>query len=144
MAGPSPKALAAYKAASARLHLYPDGSQQALRAAIASVHGLDDARIICGNGSDELIQLVIRAYAGSGDDVVLSQFSFGMAFVHTAAQGASAICVAEPELKPDVDGMLAAITPGQSLALYDGDRVLGGGVIDTAIGKRASLPVLAA
>ena len=43
-----------------------------------------------------------------------------------------------------LDEPLAAITPGQSLALYDGDRVLGGGVIDSAIGKRASLPVLAA
>ena len=43
-----------------------------------------------------------------------------------------------------LDEPLAAITPGQSLALYDGERVLGGGVIDKAIGKRASLPVLAA
>jgi tRNA-specific 2-thiouridylase len=39
---------------------------------------------------------------------------------------------------------IAAITPGQSLVLYDGDRVLGGGVIDGAVGKRAPLPVLAA
>jgi histidinol-phosphate aminotransferase len=111
MLGPSPKALAAYQATGASLHLYPDGSQQALRSAIAEVHGLDEARIVCGNGSDELIQFVIRAYAGPGDDVVLSQYSFAMAFVHTIAQGANAIWVDEPEMKPDVDALLTAVTP---------------------------------
>lgn len=111
MIGPSPKALAAYRACAATLSLYPDGAQHALRAAIAEVHGLDADRIVCGNGSDELIQLVIRAYVGAGDDVVLSQYSFAMAFVHTIAQGANAIAVEEPALRPDVDGLLAAITP---------------------------------
>ena len=111
MIGPSPRALAAYRAGAAGLSLYPDGSQHALRTAIAEVHGLDAERIVCGNGSDELIQLVTRAYAGAGDDVVLSQYSFGMAFVHAIAQGANAISVDEPALRPDVDGLLAAVTP---------------------------------
>jgi tRNA U34 2-thiouridine synthase MnmA/TrmU len=39
---------------------------------------------------------------------------------------------------------VAAVTPGQSLVLYDGDRVLGGGVIEAALGQRLALPVLAA
>ncbi len=43
-----------------------------------------------------------------------------------------------------LDEPVAAITPGQSLVLYDGNRVLGGGVIEKAMGKRATLPVLAA
>lgn len=117
MIGPSPKALAAYQATGASLHLYPDGSQHVLRTAIAEVHGLDADRLVCGNGSDELIQLLIRAYAGPGDDVVLSQYSFGMAFVHTIAQGANAIAVDEPDLKPDVDALLAAVTPKTKMVI---------------------------
>lgn len=48
------------------------------------------------------------------------------------------------EIELALDEPLSAITPGQSVVLYDGSRVLGGGVIDKAIGKRAPLPVLAA
>ncbi|MGV3482196.1 MAG: pyridoxal phosphate-dependent aminotransferase [Sphingobium sp.] len=117
MLGPSPRALEAYRALASDLQLYPDGSQSALRAAIGEVHGIDPDRIVCGNGSDELIQLLIRTYAGPGDDVVLSQFSFAMAFVHSIAQGANAISVAEPGLRPDVDGLLAALTPNTRMVV---------------------------
>ncbi|MCJ8158726.1 histidinol-phosphate transaminase [Sphingomonas sp. LaA6.9] len=117
MLGPSPRAIAAYQACSKCLHLYPDGSQQALRAAIGEVHGLDADRIVCGNGSDELIQLLIRAYVGPGDDVVISQYSFAMAFVHAIAQGANAVSVAEPQLRPDVDALLAALTPATKMVV---------------------------
>ena len=117
MIGPSPYALAAYRDAAAMLQLYPDGSQSALRRAIADVHGLDPDRIVCGNGSDELIQLVIRAYAGPGDDVVISQYSFAMAFVHATAQGARTVIVDEPDLRPDVDGLLAAMPPRARLVV---------------------------
>lgn len=117
MVGPSPRALAAYGDAAASLQLYPDGSQSALRRAIAEVHGLDADKIVCGNGSDELIQLVIRAYAGPGDDVVISQYSFAMAFVHAIAQGANVITVDEPDLRPDADALLAAVTPRTKLVV---------------------------
>ncbi len=110
MIGPSPAAIAAYQALSGRLALYPDGSQRALRAAIGEVHGLDPERIVCGNGSEELIQLVIRAYITPGDEVVLSQYSFAMAFTHATAQGATLVTAAEPDLRPDTDRILAAVT----------------------------------
>jgi tRNA-uridine 2-sulfurtransferase len=48
------------------------------------------------------------------------------------------------EIELALDEPVAAITPGQSLVLYDGDRVLGGGFIEAARGGRAGLPVLAA
>src|ERR1700749_3079506 len=59
--GPSPKAMAAYTKAAAELHRYPDGGAEKLRTAIGRRYGLDPARIIVGCGSDELLNLLIRA-----------------------------------------------------------------------------------
>src|SRR5437588_8377097 len=58
--GPSPKAVAAYRALSDEIHRYPGGDAAELRAALGRHHGLDPARIVCGSGSDELIGMVIR------------------------------------------------------------------------------------
>lgn len=108
--GPSPLALQAYHDAGAELACYPDGSQYALRSAIAAVHGLDADRIVCGNGSDELLQLLIRAYVQPGDDVVFSRYSFAMAMIHARAQGAHLVIADEPQLRPDAEQLLAAVT----------------------------------
>ena len=59
--GAPPDAVTAYRAAAATLNRYPNGSQAALRSAIGDAFGLDPARIVCGNGSDEIISLLIRA-----------------------------------------------------------------------------------
>src|SRR5205809_8096236 len=64
--GPSPKAVAAYKALEGEIHRYPDGGAERLRPAIGRHHGLDPARIVCGAGSDELIALLLRGYAAPG------------------------------------------------------------------------------
>lgn len=117
MIGPSEKAVAAYRDCGARLALYPDGSQAALRTAIGRVHGLDPDLILCGNGSDELIQLIIRAYVGQGDDVVISQNSFAMAFVHAIAQGANVVTAPEAGMRPDADAILAAVSPRTKLVI---------------------------
>ncbi len=55
--GPSPKAIEAVRALADSLELYPDGASTALREAIGRRYGLDPSRIICGNGSDELLAL---------------------------------------------------------------------------------------
>ncbi|MDA5192694.1 histidinol-phosphate transaminase [Govanella unica] len=116
--GPSPKAIAAYDDAVKRLFRYPDGSQTDLREAIADVFGLDPARIICGNGSDEVIQLVIRAYVGVGDEVILSQYAFAMCRVHALAQGAEVITAPEPDCRVNVDEILARVTPKTRLIAF--------------------------
>src|SRR6059058_1910060 len=68
--GPSSKAIAAYRALAGEIHRYPDGSAVELREALGRRHGLDPSRIVCGAGSDELITLLLRAYAGPGDEVL--------------------------------------------------------------------------
>src|SRR5690242_14908881 len=62
--GPSEKAMAAYRAVAGEIHRYPDGGSRELREALATRYGLDAERIVCGAGSDELIGLLVRAYAG--------------------------------------------------------------------------------
>ncbi len=110
MAGPSPKARATYRGLADSLHLYPDGSQSGLRSAIADTFGLDERRIVCGNGSDELIQLLMRAYLTPGDEVIVSKYSFAMAIVHATSIGATVRIADEPDLKPDADALLAGVT----------------------------------
>ena len=60
--GPSPKAIAAYRGVAEHLEDYPDGAATDLREAIGRAYGLDPARIVCGAGSDDLLNLLARAY----------------------------------------------------------------------------------
>jgi histidinol-phosphate aminotransferase len=108
--GPSPKAMAALRAAVPVVHRYPDGGARALRAAIGARFDLDPERIICGSGSDELIQLLMRAYAGPGDEVLYSAHGFLMYRLAALATGAHPVAAPERDLKSDVDAMLARVT----------------------------------
>ena len=108
--GASDKARQAYLASADDLQRYPDGSARDLRAAIADVHGLDPERIVCGAGSDELIALLVRAYAGPGDEVLYSRHGFLMYPIAATTAGATAVAAPETaDLKADVDALLARV-----------------------------------
>ena len=109
--GPSPKAKAAYAALADQLHRYPDGAAAELRQAIAEFHGLDAGRIVCGSGSDELINLLIHAYAGPGDEVLYSAHGFLMYPIGALSAGATPVKAPEPDYVASVDALLAAATP---------------------------------
>ena len=109
--GPSPKAIAAYQAAAARLEDYPDGDVTELRAAIGRAFGLDPARIMCGAGSDDLLNLLAHAYLRDGDEVIYSAHGFLMYPIYALGHGAKPIAVPEKDYTADVDAMLAAVTP---------------------------------
>jgi histidinol-phosphate aminotransferase len=89
--GPSPKAMAAYAKAATELHRYPDGAAEKLRAALGRHYGLDPARIICGTGSDELLNLLVRAYCGPGDELLYSQYGFLMYPINALGVGATPV-----------------------------------------------------
>ena len=108
--GPSPKAMAAFQAAATRLHRYPDGAATALRRALGDLHRIDPARIVCGAGSDELIDLLCRAYAGPGDEVLQTEHGFSIYGICARAVGATPVMVAETALTADVDKILAGVT----------------------------------
>ncbi len=113
--GPSPKAVEAYRAASDTLASYPDGGATALRRAIADVHGIDAGRIVCGAGSDELIALLCRAYAGPGDEVLYSEHGFLMYAINARIAGAATVVAKETAYTASVDAMLAACTDATRL-----------------------------
>ncbi len=108
--GPSPLALKAFRESAGELNRYPDGSQLALRRAIAGVHGLDVERIICGSGSEELILLAVRAYLAPGDEALLSENGFIMSNIHCTAQGASLRIAPEKSYRIDVDALLERVS----------------------------------
>lgn len=105
--GPSPKAVTAYKAAAAGLHRYPDGHATELRKALGARHGLDPDRIVCGAGSDELLILMCKAYAGPGDEVLYTEHGFLVYPIAAKAAGATPVKVAEKDLTADVDALIA-------------------------------------
>jgi len=108
--GPSPKAIAAYEAASKDLYRYPDGSSVKFRASLASRHGLDAERIVCGAGSDELLYNLARAYAGPGDEVLYSEHGFNIYPIAARCVGANPVTAPETNLTVDVDALLARVT----------------------------------
>ncbi|HTZ34632.1 MAG TPA: histidinol-phosphate transaminase [Stellaceae bacterium] len=108
--GPSPKAVAAYRALARDIHRYPDGGAEELRHALGEHYGLDPARIVCGSGSDELIGLLQRAYAGPDTEIVYSRHGFLMYAIGAKAVGATPIAAPERDLTADVDALLAAVT----------------------------------
>jgi histidinol-phosphate aminotransferase len=108
--GPSPKAMAAYAKAAAELHRYPDGDASELRAAIGRHYGLDPKRIVCGAGSDELLNLLTRAYCGPGDELLYSQHGFLMYPINALGVGATPVAAPEIDYRCDVDAMLGKVT----------------------------------
>ncbi|WP_342644198.1 histidinol-phosphate transaminase [Rhodoligotrophos ferricapiens] len=109
--GPSPKAIETYRACADELHLYPDGAASGLRHAIATHYGLNPDHIVCGAGSDEVLNLIAQAYLGPGDEGIFSRHGFLV--YEIAIRGAGAIPVVAPEtdLTTDVDHILERVTP---------------------------------
>jgi histidinol-phosphate aminotransferase len=108
--GASPRAIAAYKACADALELYPDGASTALREAIAGAYGLSADRIVCGAGSDEILNLLTHAYIGPGDEGVFTEHGFLVYKIAIMAAGGTPVAVPERDLTADVDAILAAVT----------------------------------
>ena len=108
--GPSPRAVKALSDVVARLEIYPDGNADVLRNAIAEMHGLNPANILCGNGSDELLGLLCQTYLSPGDEGIVTEHGFLVYKIQITGAGAHAISVPESDCRADVDAILAAVT----------------------------------
>ena len=109
--GASPKAIEAFRAAAGNLELYPEGSSRVLRTALGEVHGIDPDRIVCGNGSDDLLHLLAQCYLGEGDEAVMNRYGFSVYPIITQAAGARIVLADETDYTADVDKLLQAVTP---------------------------------
>ena len=107
--GPSPKAVSAFEAVGPELHIYPDGSGTKLREKLAAHHALKVDHIICGAGSDELLQLLCKAYLGPGDTALQTAHGFAVYHLATMACGAKMLSAPETDYTTDVDALLAAV-----------------------------------
>ena len=107
--GPCERAVEAYRAHADQLAVYPE-THLPLQQAIAEVHGLEADRIVLGCGSDELIALLTKAYAGPGDEVLFSAHGFLMYRLSAMACGATPVTAPERDLTMDVDAMIAAMS----------------------------------
>jgi len=108
--GAPPGAIAALTEAAAGLHRYPPTDHAALRAAIGAVWGLEPDRLICGVGSDEVLQFVTQAFAGPGDEIIYTEHGFSMYPILASMAGATRVCVPETERVVDVDAILTGVT----------------------------------
>jgi len=108
--GPGKPAVAAFHQAAEQLHRYPDGSQSALRQAIAKLHRIDPDRIVCGNGSEEVIGLLIRCYVGEDDELLMPENHFVMCSIYGQGQGAKIVLAPEVDFTVSVDALLERIS----------------------------------
>lgn len=113
--GPSPKAIAAYQKAADHLEDYPEGTSRILREAIGRSFGLDPDRIICGAGSDEILNLLAHTYLSHGDEAISTTHGFLVYPIATMASGAINVVAPEKELTADVDAILARVSPRTKL-----------------------------
>jgi histidinol-phosphate aminotransferase len=108
--GPSPQAVAAYRAVGDHLEDYPDGASTVLREAIGRAFGLDPGRIVCGAGSDDLINLIADGYLRDGDEAIHTTHAFLMYPIATLGSGATPVAAPEKSYTADVDAILAAVS----------------------------------
>lgn len=140
--GASPKAIEAYRQASAELHRYPDGASKDVRLALAREFGIAGDQIVCGAGSDEVLQLLTRAYAGPGDEVLYSEHGFLIYPIAARSVGATPVTAPERDLRTDVDALLKAVTPKTRICFVaNPNNPTGSYITDAELEKlRAGLP----
>ncbi|HEX9135629.1 MAG TPA: aminotransferase class I/II-fold pyridoxal phosphate-dependent enzyme, partial [Nitrospirota bacterium] len=108
--GPSPRAVTAIKKAVAGLNRYPDGSGYYLSQALAKKYDVDISQIILGNGSNELIELVVRTFVHPGDEVISADPSFVVYKMITQAAGGTNIIVPLKDNGDDLEAVADQIT----------------------------------
>ncbi len=108
--GPTPKVAEALAEAATKIWKYPSVDHKALRSAISTVYELDVDRVICGNGSDELLALIAQCYAGEGDEVIMTEHGFEIYGIVAHSVGADLKVVDETERRVNLDLLLTAIS----------------------------------
>lgn len=107
--GTSPAALAA-RAETPGPDRYPDPDSRALREEIAQLHGLDAARVVCGTGSDELLNLAVQAFAGPGDEVLYVRYGFSVYEIAARRCGTTPVIAPDLDYGTDIDALLELVS----------------------------------
>ena len=113
--GPSPKVLAALDKVKADLTRYPDGNGFTLKQALARHLGVALETITLGNGSNDVLEIIARAYLSPGDEAIYSQYAFAVYPISVQAVGATAVVTPAINYGHDLQAMAAAVTPKTKL-----------------------------
>ena len=108
--GPSPKALEAFQKDKDKVFKYPESDSNSLRNVIGKILNIDEERIICGSGSDQIFDLVCRLFIEPGDEVVVTEFGFIMHRIYASIYQAKVILAKEEKFKASVDEILKKIS----------------------------------
>jgi histidinol-phosphate aminotransferase len=117
--GPSPKAIQAIGGALANLHRYPDGSCYHLTHALAERFGLSADEVVLGNGSNEIIEMLVKAYVQTGCEVITSHPSFLMYQKIVQVRGGVNIVIPLLRMRHNLDALLTAVTENTRLIFLD-------------------------
>ncbi len=109
--GCCPDASAALAGEAGKVARYPDPASNGLRLALADHYGLESDRIVCGTGSDELLNLIAMGYAGEGDEIIHVNYGFAVYEIATRKVGAKVVIAPDDDYATDVDALLALVTP---------------------------------
>ena len=107
--GASPRAVEAFEGCAAELARYPDPQCKVLCETLARIHDLDPRRIVCEAGSEQLINLIARIYAGIGDEIIYSRYGFIAFRIAAQSCGAHAVAADERDFVTDIDAILRKV-----------------------------------
>lgn len=117
--GPSPKAVEAIAASLKNLHRYPDGSSYYLTEAIAEWVGADTREIVLGNGSNEVIEFLVKAFVLMGDEVITSHPSFLMYQKFVQVRGGANTVIPLRDMRHDLEAIADRVSPRTRLIFLD-------------------------
>jgi histidinol-phosphate aminotransferase len=117
--GPSPKVIQALKGAMTGLNRYPDGSSYYLVQGIAAYHGMSPEEVVLGNGSNEVIEFLVKAFVREGDEVITSHPSFLMYQKIVQVRGGENFVVPLKNLQHDLDVILEVISDQTRIIFLD-------------------------
>lgn len=102
-----------------KIHCYPSGAANALREAIGFAHGIDPAWVVTGNGSEDILHLLSRGFAGCGDEILIPQHGFGVYKIAALAVGATPVYIPRADFKLCVDTILERVTDRTKIFYLD-------------------------
>lgn len=108
--GPSPKAISAMQQALGSVHRYPDSNQYRLRARLAKLHGVAPEELVFGNGSNEVLELLVRTFATPEHHIVFAEPSFVVYRMAAMAHGIPFTAVPLANWQYDIPALLGAVT----------------------------------
>jgi histidinol-phosphate aminotransferase len=117
--GPSPKVIEAIQQHMKSIHCYPSGNATHLKEVLSAKYGLPQKNILTTGGSEEILQLVARAFAGLGDEVIFNEYGFIAYKIMTLAVGATPVLIPQPTLNINVDNILSAVTDKTKIIYLD-------------------------